>query len=79
MNVYTYKYLYTKKDIDGIQCSVITGTDSDHSRFIEQLVSSEDIELALREYVCTYDVAKFGMTEKIKIKEDIQNEKKISN
>lgn len=80
MNTYTYKYLFTKKDVDGISCSLVTGTEADHERAMFQLQSDPSVILALREYVCTYENGKIGLTEKVKIKkEDDNNEEKTCN
>lgn len=79
MNVTTFRYLYTKNGVDGLQCSIITGSDTEHANFINMLHESDDVVLALREYVCTYESGMIGMTEKIKIKEEKSHEEIESN
>lgn len=79
MSTTTYKYLYTKKDVEGIQCSIITGSDNDHAQVIKKLNDDPTVLLALREYVCTYEVDKIGLVDKIKIEEVTNNEKESSN
>lgn len=79
MSTTTYKYLYTKKDVEGIQCLIITGSDNDHARVIKKLNDDPTVILALREYVCTYEADKIGLVDKIKIEEVKTNEKECCN
>lgn len=76
--LYVYRYMFRIKDVNGTQCTIHTGTMSQHEEYLKHLINSiPNIESCVREYMHHFDVSLFFNIDTIDLnnyKEDNNNE-----
>lgn len=72
--IYVYRYIWKLKGDDKqLQCKILSESIQGHDSFREWLLSLDNLESALCEYLSEYDPTFFGLVDIIKLKEENKN------
>lgn len=75
--IYTYRYLIKKANSEKdntLFVTMQTGDEFFHDRYMESLVTDDDVISCIREYVCEYDIDKIAQVFPVKEEKEKEGE-----